>query len=74
MSSSVVEQAAAILTHDHCRREVPATRSADGAIIALGRRLKHFPPKWTPVRRRKCDKRMESKAHPGSISCKHDSI
>src|SRR5262249_10137738 len=36
--------------------------------------LKHFPPKRTPVRRRKCDKRMESKAHPGSLSSKTDSI
>src|SRR5262250_2058405 len=35
---------------------------------------KHFPPRWTPVRRRKCDKRVESKAHPGSVSSKIDSI
>src|SRR5262249_24595419 len=36
--------------------------------------LKHFPPKWTPVRRRKYDKCMESKAHPGWVSSKTDSI
>src|SRR5262249_55300934 len=44
--------------------------------------LKHFPPKhalgrlirgWIPVRRRKCDKRVESKAHPGSVCSKTDS-
>src|SRR2546428_8133775 len=29
--------------------------------------LEYFPPKWTPVRRRKCDKRIESGAHPCSV-------
>src|SRR2546422_442622 len=32
--------------------------------------LEHFPPKWTPVRRRKCDKRIESGAHPCSVRSK----
>src|SRR5262249_42741325 len=45
-------------------------------------RLEHFPPKawpgldpgWAPVRRRKCDKRIESRAHSGSITLERDSI
>jgi general secretion pathway protein J len=29
--------------------------------------LEHFPEKWTPVFRRKCDQTNESRAHPGSL-------
>jgi hypothetical protein len=28
--------------------------------------LEHFPEKWAPVFRRKCDQTNESRAHPGS--------
>src|SRR5947208_1195776 len=41
----------------------------------------HFPPKacpgldpgWAPVRRRKCDKRIESRAHPRFVPSEIDS-
>src|SRR5712691_10316464 len=35
--------------------------------------LEHFPPKWAPVGRRKCDKRIESRAHPCSVPIEIDS-
>src|SRR5258708_18430907 len=31
------------------------------------RNLEHFPPKWTPVRRRKCDKTNKPSAHHGAF-------
>jgi len=40
----------------------------------VSRRLEHFPPKWAPVRRRKCDKRVESRAHSSSAESGDDSI
>src|SRR5262249_40022218 len=30
--------------------------------------LEHFPPKWAPVLRRKCDKRIESRAHSRPVA------
>ena len=33
-----------------------------GCRIAVARRIEHFPAKWTPVRRRKCDQCRESRA------------
>jgi len=31
----------------------------EGRVVG---RLEHFPPKWMPVRRRKCDQHSESRA------------
>jgi len=36
-------------------------------VLPWGRHLEHFPPKWMPVRRRKCDKTNESRAGSDSI-------
>src|SRR5688572_32804538 len=36
--------------------------AAAGAAPRPGRR-EHFPPKWMPVRRRKCDQHTDSRAH-----------
>ena len=33
--------------------------------------VEHFPPKWVPVRRRKCDQPKESRACSDSIGSKH---
>src|SRR5262249_4042548 len=56
----------------------PALREGDQGRLSL----EHFPPKawpgldpgWAPVRRRKCDKRIECRAHSGSVAPEHDSI
>src|SRR5205085_9684506 len=37
-----------------------------GAVGMIGN-LEHFPAKWEPVRRRKCDNAKESRACPASI-------
>jgi len=39
--------------------------------LRLLSRLEHFPPKWVPVRRRKCDQTKESRACSDSIGSKH---
>ena len=44
-----------------------SSRNAPGVEKGNSLRLEHFPAKWTPVRRRKCDQCKESRAHPDSF-------
>ncbi|HXQ39943.1 MAG TPA: protein-disulfide reductase DsbD domain-containing protein [Candidatus Udaeobacter sp.] len=40
-------------------------------VVAALLALEHFPPKWTPIRRRKCDQTKESGACSDSIGSEH---
>src|SRR5262249_53980109 len=49
----------------HAAGRKPDCRLTGAGSVGL-RTMEYFPPKWAPVRRRKCDKRIESRAHSNS--------
>src|SRR5208282_1567955 len=54
-----------------CRGDGMSRIPPDWVKHDLWRDLEHFPPKWAPVRRRKCDQTKESRACSDSIGSKH---
>src|SRR3954467_11234910 len=69
LGSDSSELAAVAKSHGCANKRRPASRSADENSDAVFTpvRLEHFPAKWEPVRRRKCDNAKESRACPASI-------
>src|SRR5688572_17055541 len=43
------------------------SRRARARAMGYTSRLEHFPPKWTPVRRKEMRQTRESRAHPDSL-------
>src|SRR5690348_14990997 len=71
LGSDSSELAAVAKSHGCANKRRPASRSAaeNSDAVLTPVRLKHFPAKWEPVRRRKCDnaKNLEHAPCPASV-------